>query len=917
MNRRLLLWLLVVLAGATAASVYADGVFMPTTLSSSPTRPSSAAQKGILIKTGRDEILLLQTTYQGPADQFAWIIPVPSVPAETFAAEPAFITETFRGTEPVVVTNFGHPAPSTVKSAREKAAPPAAGMAGGPGGGEEPPVRVVQELNVGDYHAVVLSARAGDALQQWLAEHHYAVPAAAATTVADYARRGWVFVALKMQEQRVRAQPVLTDVAPLGLRFRCPAQGMVYPLTVSRLSAPPFSAILLCTIADAPHTCATLPVEWIKERVTLGRDETYGHLRRRLTREPTRLLCEFSGNPPFHYTNLSYRASDWEQGRNGGFYTWKASRFFGLLTPAEMTDLFFQPDPDPTHTDVRLLIQRQAPELDSRRLGALRMLRMLVPGSSEQKAAMAQPATVATLATSPTHVWGEHAPRGHRAAEPVVYLALGVLLTIFLIVVLSRPRRPGPPVTLLVLLLGLGLLAGRGWSGLPGLGVLDEVQRAADLFAEDTGCLPLTAADLAARQQPAEGLDPSGNRVALRGWRGPYLNYIPPEVLPHGPVVCDPLNLFGVDATGFDTTCEATTFDLAQRATGSGGHGLRAYWSASPGGVKKDMAAYVGWLQGRRGHHLTGFAATFAAMRADSVMGVVVDRDAKCMFPITGRHCLVGPGGLVLSTYSARQEAATVQAFSGLTDFDHAFRLLPRAPQDAGLLAMGPDGSTLVSAGGALTLLRPDGGTRRYRLAGDASPNGAAFLRDGKTVYLWSNALWRLDLNTGAVRTCGSGVAEESIGERVRPRPTGGEPPVAWAPSSGIAAGPDGVAFAQGQQILYVGADGTAKLLVNETRGHVRALAVAQDYVYWAVTAGSSAEDNTIYRVTLGDKTIKAVAHFRYQRPILFADAADLYLAHESDYSLSKITLLANGTQVIHLSADQNLSVPANLPTLE
>ena len=44
---------------------------------------SSPHQKAVIIQPDpATEILLLQTTYQGPAAEFAWVIPVPGLPAE-------------------------------------------------------------------------------------------------------------------------------------------------------------------------------------------------------------------------------------------------------------------------------------------------------------------------------------------------------------------------------------------------------------------------------------------------------------------------------------------------------------------------------------------------------------------------------------------------------------------------------------------------------------------------------------------------------------------------------------------------------------------------------------------------------------------------------------------------------------------
>ncbi|MCE5238457.1 DUF2330 domain-containing protein [bacterium] len=896
MNRLILTCLLLLSTVAAATPVLADGCFLPTTLHGQ-TKPSSAAQKAIMIAEGQDQVLLLQTTYHGPADRFAWVVPVPARPSETFAAEPAFLTETFRETEPVVVTKLGQDRRRRLFKSALSAGTAAPAAPGAAGASLPPPVQVLEEREVGDYHAVVLAATQGGELQKWLGRNGYRLPAEAEPVLSGYVQRGWVFVALKMQEQRAREQAVLTEVAPLGLRFRRPQEGLVYPLTISRVSAPPLSAVLLCVIADGPYTCQTLPAVWLTEQVEFRRNQTYGDLRRQMTRNPTRLLCEFSGGAPFHHQNLGYRASDWETGRSGNWHTRQASRFFGLLAPAEMTDLTFAPDTEASHADYRVLVQRRGPEIPRETAALLTHAVALQPGSSEQKEAMDKPLTPPR--------W--HAPR--RTTADDWRLVAAFLLVMALVVWLLVRFVPGPTALLMGVGLALVLVAGVAQSGamMPGLAVLNAVQAAVDLFQADTGCLPATVADLAARQAPATGLDASDNPAPVHGWRGPYLVYVPPDPIRGGHLVMDPLNAFALDTTGLQTTCGPATYNEAQGAAGKHGHELEPYWATTPAQVVGWMRPYNRWLQAHSGHHVFAFATGVNTGNRSDVTAIAVDRHDLSYFPVTGGPCGVSSQGQVLTWHEARRwedtadGAGDVVSFCGVTSASDAFRLLPRAKGMAKGLALGPHGAALVSTGDGLALLQPDGGKRDYPWEAGGIWS-ASFSRDGRTVYIVSRMgtagssgtmLARLNLATGRVAVVDTGLAE--------------------AP---CAAGLDGVVYVKAAALWQV-AGGAPRLLVRQLPESPDAVALARDYAYWAVSGRGDVEGNTIYRVSLRTGQVKPVAHFGLGRLIMAADGEDLYTAHRLDSDVDRITLLAGGRRPIRLGGRPELAAPANLPRVD
>ena len=102
--------IMIILAAGPACR--ADGGFVRPRLSERAeglTGVSSDAQKGVVIRLqDRAELLILQTTYRGPAEDFGWIIPVPGLPAggDVFPASRYLIDRLFYVTQPWTVTEI-------------------------------------------------------------------------------------------------------------------------------------------------------------------------------------------------------------------------------------------------------------------------------------------------------------------------------------------------------------------------------------------------------------------------------------------------------------------------------------------------------------------------------------------------------------------------------------------------------------------------------------------------------------------------------------------------------------------------------------------------------------------------------------------------------------------------------------------
>jgi hypothetical protein len=702
-SRWLRLILVLTLAQSLAALALADGCFLGPSAVDRLSKPSSAAQKAVLIAEGPDEVLLLQTTYQGPARRFAWVIPVPSPPKEVFAAEPNFLDQVFLWTEPRLDTEITVPDQRSSRQGGKGGPSMGPGMGGAPEGGMggapgPPPVEVLQRLQVGDYAATVLAARDPAALTSWLQTHRYAVPDGAAEAFASYVQRGWAFVALRLLDRAVQGKPVLTDVAPLGLRFTRPAEGLVFPLAISQVSAPPLSALLLCLITDEPQECLTLPTVWLERPRRLRPGETYGALRRRLTREPrTALLGEYADQRPLYYSDLSYRRDDWTRSVRPRLERRFATRLFGLVAPAEMRDVYFGPSASTAPRDYHLLVRRHGKVS----LQALRALVQNPPGLGQ--------------AAGDWATWSRYA----RLAEPPpyreAYVALGVLVCVVVLVVVWLTRRRGPlpliAIALAALLVGAGgaVLAG----GVPRYEALDELVKlatqAADDFRRDTGLHPATVADLASRVRPAQGLDPSGNAAPLGdGWQGPYLSRVPEDPLGGEGLVVDPLNSRLVDSGGYEVTVEAVSRDRWPLRGSAFETANPDFWTTHPDEMRAGLTPYrrwLAWLAGRSASSLVtaDFVGWYSHATAARRQGTLLADRRTRQFWLADRAATFTPSGRLSVAVAARQtdsmepnaplsfvEAAGLEGCAQLTPAPH--------PGNIADLWCSPDGRTMACA---------------------------------------------------------------------------------------------------------------------------------------------------------------------------------------------------------------------------
>jgi len=178
-------------------------------------------QKAVIFYDEGVENLFLSVTFQGNADEFAWIVPTPAQPEIGKSTDRLFtrLDELTRPEYPVYEERYMNPMIGATQDAAEKG------------------VTVLETKEIEYYDISVLEATDNQALYNWLNDHGYRFPQAGNYIVDDYIQKGWFFTAVKINDQRLAAggsrQLQTGHAIPLKLSFK--TDKIVYPLKISSI----------------------------------------------------------------------------------------------------------------------------------------------------------------------------------------------------------------------------------------------------------------------------------------------------------------------------------------------------------------------------------------------------------------------------------------------------------------------------------------------------------------------------------------------------------------------------------------------------------------------------------------------------------------------------------------------------------
>ena len=248
------------------AVAFADGMVIPTI--AYPAKVTIPDQRALICFSNGMERLVIETRFTGAGTNFAWVVPLPSQPVIEEATTGLFPTLQYLFRPEIVhdvprywlgilvtialiylfrqlknastgfkifivfflmfLASILLPGLSAVKSK---------GMGST---SSEQNISILDRKLVGIFETTTIASRDAKALQTWLSENGYSVPANAEPVIAGYVKDGWVFVATKVR----RDKPNNETSTPHPLSFTFKTGKPVYPMRLTGLDNGPLSVEL-------------------------------------------------------------------------------------------------------------------------------------------------------------------------------------------------------------------------------------------------------------------------------------------------------------------------------------------------------------------------------------------------------------------------------------------------------------------------------------------------------------------------------------------------------------------------------------------------------------------------------------------------------------------------------------------------
>jgi hypothetical protein len=152
----------------------------------------------------------IQIQYQGDANDFGWLLPLPSVPTMKLGVDELFLQLT-SATQPKYRLN--RITSNQCAWAAQNGRGPVLAAAGNANAPEDSSSPLVLQSSIGPYNYAVLKADNMDAMFNWLTNNHYFIPTGTADVVGPYIHPGGYFLALQLKKGASTGdlQPVIVD----------------------------------------------------------------------------------------------------------------------------------------------------------------------------------------------------------------------------------------------------------------------------------------------------------------------------------------------------------------------------------------------------------------------------------------------------------------------------------------------------------------------------------------------------------------------------------------------------------------------------------------------------------------------------------------------------------------------------------
>ena len=256
---------------AAAQAARADGCFVSRWNKQKDI--NEPTQKAIIVHDQGREDLVLQVKYEGPAEDFGWLIPVPGLPEVRKGS-----MDCFYELSKLTQRRFGERHGLTESTDLRM--------------GDDAGVKVIEIKTVGAYEVAVISARNAASLDEWLDAHQFIFPKGNQDVLDSYVKKQWCFVAARIDPNQsgftlvsgapkktpipasTRKQLASGELHPLVISF--PSDKCVFPLAISAVNGNP-SEVSLYVLSAEPVMSRVIfekkleaylyqRAEWIRQR---------------------------------------------------------------------------------------------------------------------------------------------------------------------------------------------------------------------------------------------------------------------------------------------------------------------------------------------------------------------------------------------------------------------------------------------------------------------------------------------------------------------------------------------------------------------------------------------------------------------------------------------------------------------------
>jgi hypothetical protein len=236
--------LTVALAAAASVLLVASGAsaFCGFYVSGSNDDLYNNATRVALMRDGERTVLSMQNNYEGPAEDFAMVVPVPVVlkKEEVKTLEDNVFARLDRLTAPRLVEYWERdpcfkPPAVTEDELQERVPDHPSRRSTDARGPQKPKVKVEAKFKVGEYDIVVLSSTESTALEDWLNQNDYNIPDGAAPYFKPYIQKGQYFFVARVNMDKVQYKDGEAILSPI--RFHYDSDDFVLPVRLGLINS--------------------------------------------------------------------------------------------------------------------------------------------------------------------------------------------------------------------------------------------------------------------------------------------------------------------------------------------------------------------------------------------------------------------------------------------------------------------------------------------------------------------------------------------------------------------------------------------------------------------------------------------------------------------------------------------------------